>query len=244
MKKLPPKNAAELLAAIQGANAAEFGDVRIRSRGRLPRWEVESGLYFVTFRLTDSLPRETLERIKERARILLAWQRFGRKLSPREENIVAGYSPRKIEEYLDAGRGACYMKDRRMAALVADALRFWDGRRYRLLAWCIMPNHVHVIFRVLGEGVLDEVVKSWKSYSARMANRILGRSGTFWQREYYDHLIRDAGELQRAVDYVSNNPTKAGLTAWEWVWIGCADVDVPTTAGLETGATPARHPSS
>ena len=225
------------MAAIQGANAPDFGEVRIRSRGRLPHWEVESGLYFLTFRLNDSLPRETLERIKERARILQASQRFRRKLSPREENIVAPYSPRTIEEYLDAGRGGCYLRNGRVATLVTNALRFWDGQRYRLLAWCLMPNHVHVICRTLGEWALDEILKSWKSYTARMANRILGRSGTFWQREYYDHLIRDAGELQRAVDYVRNNPLQAGLTAWEWVWIGCADVDVPTTAGLETSAT-------
>jgi REP element-mobilizing transposase RayT len=238
MKKSLPKDAAALLAGIQGANAPDFGDVRIRSRGRLPHWELESGLYFVTFRLGDSLPKETLEGIKERARVLLAWQRFGRKLSPGEENIVARYSPRKIEEYLAAGRGGCYLQDHRVATLVADALRFWDGQRYRLLAWCLMPNHVHVVFRALGEWALDEILKSWKSYTARMANRVLGRSGTFWQREYYDHLIRDAGELQRAVDYVKNNPLKVGLTAWEWVWIGCVDVDVPTTAGLETGATP------
>jgi REP element-mobilizing transposase RayT len=222
-------------AAIQGATKPRFGEVRIRDRGRLPHWEREAGTYFVTFRLADFLPRSVLEKIIERQRVLREAKASGLKLLPAQEVLVAKYSVRRIEEYLDSGAGACFLRDPRIGELAANALRFWDGQRYRLIAWCVMPNHVHVIFRLLPGQQLASLLRSWKSYTARMANRILGRSGEFWQREYYDRLIRDGNELERAVDYVARNPERAGLTKWRWVW--CAGVNAPTTAGLETGAT-------
>jgi hypothetical protein len=98
-----------------------------------------------------------------------------------------------------------------------------------------MPNHVHVIFRLLPGQELADVIRSWKLFTARKANRILGRSGAFWQREYYDRLIREDGELNRAIQYVLSNPERAGLIGWKWLW--CAGMDTRTTAGLETGAT-------
>ena len=79
------------------------------------------------------------------------------------------------------------------------------------------------------------VIRSWKLFTARKANRFLGRSGVFWQREYYDRLIREDGELDRAILYVLTNPERAGLANWRWRW--CAGMDTRTTAGLETGAT-------
>jgi REP element-mobilizing transposase RayT len=231
MAENPPQDA----TAAQGATKPRFGEVKIRERGRLPHWEEESGLYFVAFRLADFLPRPILEKIVERQRVLETAKRSGLKLLPRQELLVAEYSPKKIEEYLDRGNGACYLRDARIAELVANALRFWDGQRYRLMAWCLMPNHVHVVFRVLPGGELASILRSWKSYTARMANRILCRSGNFWQREYYDRLIRDGDELERALQYVASNPERAGLKGWDWVW--SAGVDAPTTAGLETSAT-------
>lgn len=113
----------------------------------------------------------------------------------------------------------------------------WDGKRYRLVAWCVMPNHVHVVCKLLPGQELSSVLKSWKSYTAKKSDEILGRSGAFWQREYYDRLIRDEDEFERAIRYVVSNPARAGLKNWKWVWCAGADVDVRTTAGLETGAT-------
>jgi REP element-mobilizing transposase RayT len=98
-----------------------------------------------------------------------------------------------------------------------------------------MPNHVHVIFRLFPREALAEVIRSWKLFTARKANRILGRSGIFWQREYYDRLIREEVELDRAIRYVLSNPERAGLKGWKWSW--SAGMDTRTTAGLETGAT-------
>jgi REP element-mobilizing transposase RayT len=224
--------------AAQGALQPYFGEVRIRQRGRLPHWEKEAGLYFVTFHLADSLPRPVLEKVSERYRVLETAQRAGANLLPDQKVLVAEYSPKKIEEYFDRGIGACSLRDPRIGELVANALRIWHGNRYRLVAWCVMPNHVHVIFRLFPGQELANVVRSWKTYTARKANRLLGRSGTFWQREYYDRLIREDGELDRAIEYVLSNPERAGLVGWRWVW--CAGVDARTTAGLETGATSAR----
>jgi REP-associated tyrosine transposase len=113
--------------------------------------------------------------------------------------------------------------------MAATALKHWDGERYRLLAWCVMPNHVHVVFRLLpGEG-LAAILSSWKSYTAKEANRILGRTGKFWEREYWDRLIRSEDHLERAIAYVESNPGKAGL--WDWPWVSRCGRDAPTTAG-------------
>jgi REP element-mobilizing transposase RayT len=222
-------------AVVQGAVQPQFGEVRIRQRGRLPHWEKDAGLYFLTFHLADSLPLPVLEKIAERNRILIAAKRVGAHLSPSQEVLAAEFSTAKLEEYFDRGLGACFLRDPRIGELVADALDFWQGKRYRLVAWCVMPNHVHVVCRLLPGQELSKVLQGWKSFTARKANEILGRGGAFWQREYYDRLIRNGDELERAVRYVVNNPERAGLKGWKWVW--SAGEDARATAGLETGAT-------
>jgi REP element-mobilizing transposase RayT len=202
---------------VQGAVQPRFGEVRIRERGRLPHWEKDAGLYFITFHLADSLPLPVLKKIAERNHILTAAKRIGAHLSPSQEVLVAEFNAAKLEEYFDRGSGACFLRDPRIGELVADALNFWQGKRYRLLAWCVMPNHVHVVCRLLPGQELSKVVHGWKSFTAKKANEILGRSGAFWQREYYDRLIRDGDELGRAIRYVVTNPERAGLKGWKWV---------------------------
>ena len=226
-----PENA----AIAQGAGQPRFGEVRVRQRGRLPHWEKDAGLYFITFHLADSLPRPVIEKIAERQRILDAAKRAGAHLLPEQEALIADFSPVKLEEYFDRGAGACFLRDPRVGEVMADALRFWEGKRYRLLAWCVMPNHVHVVCRMLPGQALSKVLQGWKSFTARKANLILGRSGVFWQREYFDRLIRDGDELNRAVRYVVLNPERAGLNEWKWVW--GAGGDARATADLELGAT-------
>jgi REP element-mobilizing transposase RayT len=230
-----PDSSSHPAAVAEGVVPPRFGEVRIRQRGRLPHWEQDSGLYFITFHLADSLPRRVLEKIAERHCILNAVKHAGARLLPAQERMLAEYSPAKIEEYFDRGAGACSLADPRIAELIAETLRFWDGKRYRLIAWCVMPNHVHVVCRLLPGQELRVVLQSWKSYTARRSNRILARTGVFWQREYYDRLIRNQDEFERAVRYVVSNPERAGLNGWKWV--GCAGEDARTTAGLETGAT-------
>ena len=222
-------------AFVQGAVQPRYGEVFVRQRGRLPHWEKDAGLYFITFHLADSLPQSVLEKIAERHRILLAAKRAGAPLLPSQEALVAECKPAKLEEYFDRGAGTCSLRDPRIGEIMAAALRFWERKRYRLVAWCVMPNHVHVICRLLPGQELSKVLQGWKSFTARKANDILGRRGVFWQREYYDRLIRNGDELERAVRYVVSNPERAGLKGWRWVW--SAGGDTRATAGLETGAT-------
>jgi REP element-mobilizing transposase RayT len=151
-----------------------------------------------------------------------------RPLSELEEQRLARLYSEKIERYLDAGHGSCFLKIDRIAELTRDALFYFDGTRYRLAAWCIMPNHVHVVVQpcagtrtTAGTAVplseLPEILHSWKSFTAKEANKLLHRAGEFWQVEYYDHLIRDVADFRHAVRYVLNNPAKAGLRNWKWV---------------------------
>ena len=222
--------------AVAGASRPRFGEVTIRDRGRLPHWEKESATYFITFRLADCLPKSILDRItSERIAIVETANQLHRSLSPDERRKIQRLSSPIIEKYLDSGAGACHLRNPAVAEDVANTLRHFDDRRYRLFAWCVMPNYVHVVVRLLPGQVLAEVIHSWKSFSAKRANTILARRGSFWQREYYDHLIRNEGELERSIRYVSENPGKANLKDWRWVWV-CGQ-DARTTAAGDGGAT-------
>src|SRR6266849_7007927 len=168
--------------------------LRIRKRKRLPHWEADGAVYFVTFRLADSLPQS-----------VLASPEF----TCGQGTEAARKRFRAAERGLDRGAGACYLRVTEVAALVANTLEKFAGSRYRLFAWCIMPNHVHTVFQPYCPYKLAPILHSWKSYSALSANKILNRSGPFWQREYYDHLIRNGDQLARAIRYTAENPIKA-----------------------------------
>ncbi len=243
-EKSPPNptnlSSAGVSPAVSGASRPHFGEVTIHDRGRLPHWEKESATYFITFRLADSLPSEVLDRIEsERDSIVLTAKQLARDLSSSERRKIEQLSTKIIERYLDNGQGSCHLRNPAIADLVADALRYFDNRRYRLLAWCIMPNHVHVVARFFPGETLASVIPSWKSFSAKRANLILGSGGAFWQKEYYDHLVRDESEFKHAIQYVADNPAKAGLQKWRWVWV-CGQLcgqDAHTTAAGDGGAT-------
>ena len=126
-------------------------------------------------------------------------------------------------------KGPRWLERSEIATIVADAMHYLDHRKYDLIAYCIMPNHVHVIFKPLikaqdeqGEHYypLREIMQSLKGFTAWKINRILKQKGPFWQEESYDHFVRDNGELQRIVEYVLMNPVKAGLVDnpefWKW----------------------------
>ena len=143
---------------------------------------------------------------------------MGRPLSEHEQQRLQKLHSERVETYLDAGHGECWLRQAAIAQLVADALRHFNAQRYRLHAWCIMPNHVHVIVDPIAGNELPAVLHSWKSFTAKAANRILSRTGEFWQTEYYDHLIRDEGDYAHALRYLLENPVVAGLRDWPWVW--------------------------
>jgi REP element-mobilizing transposase RayT len=222
--------------AVAGASRPRFGEIKIRDRGRLPHWEKDNATYFITFRLADSLPQSVLDRIEsERQAIVKTAVGLRRDLSADERARIQRLSTPVIERFLDSGAGACHLQNSTIAEEVANALRYFDGKRYRLFAWCVMPNHVHVVARLFPGQTLATVVHSWKSFSAKRANRILGINGVFWQKEYYDHLIRSEGEFERAIRYVNENPAKARLKDWKWVWVG--GWDTHPTAAEDGGAT-------
>ena len=191
----------------------------IRQGAYLPHWTMEGAAYSLTFRLADSLPQRVLGVwLSEREHIIRRATRAGRPLSRDEENRLNQLHSEKVERYLDAGHGSCWMKDDTIAEIGARALRHFDGDRYDLIAYCVMPNHVHAVIRPLEGHGLPGILHSWKSVTAKAANKPLGRRGAFWRQESYDHLIRDNEDLRHAVEYVLNNPANAGLTGWKWVW--------------------------
>jgi REP element-mobilizing transposase RayT len=221
---------------VAGASRPRFGSVQIRDRGHLPHWEKEGAAYFITFRLADSLPKSVFDRIEsERQAVLKTAHQLHRPLSSDETKKLQRLSAQLTEHHLDHGTGSCDLRNSTIAEQVCAALLHFHESRYRLFAWCIMPNHVHVVFKAFPGHTLSEIAHSWKSFTASSANRILRRRVSFWQREYYDHLIRDEVELKRAIRYVADNPEKANLKNWKWVWV-CGQ-DAPTTAGEDGGAT-------
>lgn len=189
-----------------------------RQGNYLPHWTRDGAAYAVTFRLGDSLPPSVIESwLLERRDIVRTAQQMNRPLSEHEEKRLQELHSERVATYLDGGHGACWLRQPAIAQAVADALRHFDGRRYRLRAWCVMPNHVHVVVEPLAGHTLSSILQSWKSFTAKMANRLLGRTGEFWQVEYYDHLIRDADDYAHAMHYLLDNPANAGLKGWPWV---------------------------
>ena len=118
---------------------------------------------------------------------------------------------RRVEAYLDQGHGSCYLKEPRLAIMVQNAFLFHDQTKYRLAAWVVMPNHAHVLCSPSVGHNLAEIMHSLKSYTASEANKMLGRRGRFWQKEYFDRYIRNARHFAKVVAYIENNPVKARL---------------------------------
>jgi putative transposase len=167
------------------------------SRGYLPHFDSAEIVQFITFRLADSLPRAVQETMRHR-----------------EDDV------HRIDRELDVGLGACWLRQPDIAALVENALLHFDGERYRLLAWCLMPNHVHVIIEIMHGHSLTGIVRSWKSFTAHQANALLGRTGRFWHADYFDRYMRNEQHLVHTIEYVEQNPVKAKLvdTAANWAW--------------------------
>ncbi len=156
------------------------------SRGYLPHFDGGEIPQFITFRLADSMPQALLDR----------WQQ---ELGS-EQNIDIDAALRKrIELFLDQGYGECLLRDPRIAASVQNSLLFFDGERYRLTAWVIMPNHAHMLMIPCADHELSSILHSLKSYTANEANKLAGRTGQFWQPESFDRWIRDADHFANVI---------------------------------------------
>lgn len=171
-------------------------------RGYLPHFDAPNVTQFVTFMLEDAFP---------------IWRR--REWEPILKEPDQSARRRKLEAWLDRGHGECWLRRLEVAGRVEEIFRAEDGETYRLQAWVIMPNHVHLVVNVW-QTPLAKLPNLWKGRSAHDANQLLGRRGTFWQRESFDTLIRDSDHLARAIRYTEGNPTKAVLVRdtkqWRW----------------------------
>jgi REP element-mobilizing transposase RayT len=194
----------------------------------LPHWRQEGATYFVTFRLNDSLPQAKLDELEQMRR---EWQQGHP--PPHSDALLEQFAletMRRIELWLDQGMGSCRLRDRAAAGLVVDAMHHFDGQRYELGCYVVMPNHVHGIVRPLmcEQEPLERILQSWKRQAAREINRLFALTGHLWQDESFDRIIRDEEHLWRAIQYIGANASKAGLTrdqcpTWvrpEWVQLG------------------------
>jgi putative transposase len=194
----------------------------------LPHWRQDRATYFVTFRLADSLPQNKLNELRS---IKREWELMSATMRSTEtlEELVLR-KMQEVERLLDQGIGECHLKDVRIAEIVEEAMRHFDGQQYELGCCVVMPNHVHAIVRPLNADVhpLENLLQSWKGYVSRKANQILKRCGTFWQDESFDRIIRDEEHLYNAIQYIGRNPRMAHLSTDEtrrwispsWVELG------------------------
>jgi carbamoylphosphate synthase large subunit/REP element-mobilizing transposase RayT len=190
------------------------GEVTQRRRN-LPHHEQTQATYFVTFRLADSVPQTLLEQWREEQQ---TWLNFHPK--PWDWKTEREHHRRFVEEredWLDRGYGSCLLRDPKAAEIVADALRFFDGQRYHLDTFVIMPNHVHALLQPMADHPLSKILHSWKSFTANAINRAANRDGEVWMRESYDHIARDWNELRAWRKYIAANPKKAQLRLGEFV---------------------------
>jgi putative transposase len=181
---------------------AQMGFKGWHTRGYLPHFDAPGVVQMLNFRLADSLPQDRREE----------WSELLKLADDRERRI-------RLESYLDLGHGACELALPQVAQHFEQTCLKDDGNRCGLLAWVVMPNHVHLLVEVWTTPV-PELIECWKSLSTRFVNRQLGRSGPWWQADYFDRYIRDETHFQKAVHYIENNPLKAGLVrnAKEWRW--------------------------
>ena len=191
-------------------------------RRRLPHVQPVGKVLFITFRLHGSLPPS--------------------RYPPADKKLSAGEAFVWIDRYLDTTRvGPLFLKQAAIAGLVVRAIRFGavDLGHYKLQAFAVMPNHVHLL--VLPEVSPRQFMQTLKGFTAREANKVLGRTGEpFWQREYYDHWVRDAKEHTKIISYIENNPVQAGLVQspedyrWSSAWQGAEEVSAVSPArGLD-----------
>ncbi|MCZ7637771.1 MAG: transposase [Verrucomicrobia bacterium] len=217
-----------LLVTEASLAAANRGWAPLRSRGELPHLFKPGGTYFVTYRLWDAVvPADERPTTPEP--------------SPDDPEAVAAY----YEPPLRAG--SCVLGRPEVAGIVIEALEHFDGQRYALHAWCVMPNHVHVVVTPADGHGLSAILHTWKSFTAKAVNRVLGRTGALWERESFDHLVRSFASFRKLVDYTVNNPVKAGWCAQpeEWAFSsvswsrGAGKMPAPQAEATGAGRMPA-----
>jgi type I restriction enzyme R subunit len=190
----------------------------------LPHWRQDGVTYFVTFRLGDSIPEAVHGRWEEekalwlRARGILYdgergnWQAAFEKLPAAEQFRFQRHFNRQVQSCLDRGMGACHLGRLECLETVRAKILGDDGGRHHTGDFVIMPNHVHLLVTPAAGEELEMILKRVKGASAAVCNRLLERSGTFWQADSYDHIVRSLEQLHEYREYIANNPATAGIT--------------------------------
>ena len=229
-------------------------DHEVITRRHLPHWFVPNAVHFVTYRLAGTIPLSMLQSWRsQRDREMK--KRPGGDLGSkqaREQNHKRFFA--RYDQYLDTHRQIAHLQDPAVAAMIRGNLYHHDASKYRTICYCIMPNHVHVLLepmevrdaqvdseyvpdeRADGQSPLASVLHSLKSFTANRANSILGLSGQFWQHESYDHWVRDDEELAGIIEYIVQNPVKAGLVSVPHEWYFCSAHDRFLLDGSRVGA--------
>jgi putative transposase len=194
---------------------------------RLPHWSQAGAICFITWRTVDSLPKAVLERwYSDRAQWLRIrgidpenprWLRELRQMgSTLARDFLNAFWNRWHDE-LDASHGACVLRQPELAAIVANSLRHFDGERYLLLDFVVMPNHTHILASFPDEEAMLAQCESWKHFTATQINRRLRQRGRFWQQDAFDHLVRSEEQFEYLRRYIAENPKKARLQPGEYV---------------------------
>jgi len=170
------------------------------TRGYLPHCDKPGLIQFISYRLNDAMPVAKRHEWEELLRI-----------DDEQERIT------RIENYVDRGFGACHLRDSRVATLIEENWLRFDAERYRLIAWVIMPNHVHLLIEQWTTA-LPTILKSWKAFTSAKANQMLGTGGRFWQAEFFDRYIRDEEHFCKALRYIEGNPVCAKLVRTPAAW--------------------------
>ena len=180
----------------------------------LPHWRQDGATYFVTFRLADSVPQDKLRQwVREQEDWL---EKNPEPHSPAQKSEYHEKFTERFDGWLDAGMGACVLRKPEISTVVEEALRHFDGERYLLGHYVVMPNHVHVVLRPVQGHLLKDILHSWKSFTAHKLNETLDGQGQVWQEESFDYIIRHAAQLEKIGFYIRENPVKAGLKAGDY----------------------------
>lgn len=179
-------------------------EIFITKKGTLPHWHQDGKIQYITFRLADSLPQGKIEVLRElsnefKTRNPEPWSQETKRLYSK---LISG----STEKLLDNGHGECILRRPEIRDIVEKAITFKDGIDYTVISYVIMLNHVHLLIQPIGEHTTQAILHSIKSYSALCINRLLGTHGKVWQRESYDHVVRNETELEHCIAYIRANP--------------------------------------
>ena len=184
----------------------------------------DGAITFISMRLADSIPkdvilrwdRERLEYLRSHGIERADWSVGRLELTRTERTEFDRRFHRLREDELDTCRGACQLREMSAARIVTDSLLHFDGDRYLMGDFIVMPNHVHLLAAFPSGDLMRKQCYSWMKFTATQINRINGRRGKLWQEEPFDHLVRSEEQLNYLRRYIAQNPKKAGLKPGEY----------------------------